>query len=477
MRPLGALILSFIKVGCIGFGGGSALIPVIEAEAISNKGYISLDQYNDLVITANITPGALPVKLAAGIGSQVAGSIGMCAAATAVSLPAVAATLLLLSLILALPAGFLLGVENAAAGISIFIIFLLINYIRRVQREQRQAGQGRASLLIILASFVLTGGGELRSICALPGPPLFDISTTDLLLLAFFLIFLSCAVSKRRLLAIGLPLSLLFLLACGKTPLLPSELRLGLRLLMLLSAFYCFRRSLRSEHAAGLTQPDALRRQLLAWSGYLLLLSLPALLLCPGSFAYIGRGILSTLCSFGGGEAYLTVAEGFFVSSGTISSQTFYSQLVPIANALPGPILCKVLSGIGYLSAQTSGPNVSAWLIALAGYAASVSASCAGFFLVDHLYRKYRRLSVFIAIKQWILPLICGLLLSTMTAMINENLLIAAARGWSIGAALALMALIYAAIYLLHRFLRLHDLLLIILAALISLGAYQLLPL
>ena len=59
---------------------------------------------------------------------------------------------------------------------------------------------------------------------------------------------------------------------------------------------------------------------------------------------------LSSITSFGGGEAYIAVADGYFVQPGYVDAGTFYTQLVPIANALPGPILVKVAAGIGYLT-------------------------------------------------------------------------------------------------------------------------------
>lgn len=56
-------------------------------------------------------------------------------------------------------------------------------------------------------------------------------------------------------------------------------------------------------------------------------------------------GLVSTLISFGGGEAYLTVAEGMFLSTDMVTSKQLYSQLLPVVNALPGSIPCKMLSG------------------------------------------------------------------------------------------------------------------------------------
>ena len=67
LKKLKTLIFSMIKVGCMGFGGGNALIPVIEEEAVKDKKLVSCQEYDRTILAATLTPGALPVELAAGI--------------------------------------------------------------------------------------------------------------------------------------------------------------------------------------------------------------------------------------------------------------------------------------------------------------------------------------------------------------------------------------------------------------------------
>ena len=59
------LIGSMLRVGTIGFGGGSALIPVIEKEIVHRRGLLDDPTFTAHTVIANITPGALPVKLGA----------------------------------------------------------------------------------------------------------------------------------------------------------------------------------------------------------------------------------------------------------------------------------------------------------------------------------------------------------------------------------------------------------------------------
>lgn len=56
-----SMITTMLKIGFIGFGGGTALIPVIEEEIVEKNKVVTEEQFNNEVMIASITPGALPV--------------------------------------------------------------------------------------------------------------------------------------------------------------------------------------------------------------------------------------------------------------------------------------------------------------------------------------------------------------------------------------------------------------------------------
>lgn len=63
------LMASIFKIGVVGFGGGTALIPVIEREVVEDQKIVEKSEYDKDVIVASITPGALPVEIATGLGN------------------------------------------------------------------------------------------------------------------------------------------------------------------------------------------------------------------------------------------------------------------------------------------------------------------------------------------------------------------------------------------------------------------------
>ena len=68
---------TMIWIGCIGFGGGNALIPVMQKELVDETKAITAEEFDEDVMVASITPGALPVEIASGIGSRLHGVLGM----------------------------------------------------------------------------------------------------------------------------------------------------------------------------------------------------------------------------------------------------------------------------------------------------------------------------------------------------------------------------------------------------------------
>ena len=76
MKKQFTFIESMIKVGVIGFGGGNALIPVLEQEVVNEKKLVSKDEYDKSVIAATLTPGYFRLKLHRGLVCMSAASVG-----------------------------------------------------------------------------------------------------------------------------------------------------------------------------------------------------------------------------------------------------------------------------------------------------------------------------------------------------------------------------------------------------------------
>ncbi len=82
-----SLFLSFFKIGAISFGGGYAMIALLENEFIEKKGWINKTDFLDMVAISESTPGPVAINSATFIGYKIGGVLGATIATIAVSLP------------------------------------------------------------------------------------------------------------------------------------------------------------------------------------------------------------------------------------------------------------------------------------------------------------------------------------------------------------------------------------------------------
>lgn len=87
---MGALIdlfISFFKIGAFSFGGGYAMLPMIQNEVINVHKWITMAEYIDILAIAEMTPGPIAINSATFLGYKVAGIGGSALATLGVVLP------------------------------------------------------------------------------------------------------------------------------------------------------------------------------------------------------------------------------------------------------------------------------------------------------------------------------------------------------------------------------------------------------
>lgn len=83
-----SLFLSFLKIGAFTFGGGYAMISLLENEFVSRKKWLGREEFLDVLAVSESTPGPIAVNTATYIGYKVAGVLGAILSTLAVCLPA-----------------------------------------------------------------------------------------------------------------------------------------------------------------------------------------------------------------------------------------------------------------------------------------------------------------------------------------------------------------------------------------------------
>jgi chromate transporter len=118
------LFVSFARVSLFGFGGGPSMIPLVRAEVVEGRGWLTPEAFLDAFAFGNALPGPIVTKLAAYVGHQVAGWPGAAAALAGATLPTMALILLATRLVMS-------GKDNpvlraAIAGIRPVVVALLL---------------------------------------------------------------------------------------------------------------------------------------------------------------------------------------------------------------------------------------------------------------------------------------------------------------------------------------------------------------
>lgn len=82
-----SLFFSFLKIGAFTFGGGYAMIALLENEFIDKKGWIDREEFLDMVAISESTPGPIAINSATYIGYKIGGIWGSVVSTISVSLP------------------------------------------------------------------------------------------------------------------------------------------------------------------------------------------------------------------------------------------------------------------------------------------------------------------------------------------------------------------------------------------------------
>ena len=125
MNKLFKLFLTMLKIGMFTFGGGYAMISILQDEFVERKKWIENDEFMNLVTIAESTPGPIAINSATYIGYKVYGLLGAVVATIGMILPS-----LTVIYIISLFFNEFLSIEvisNAFKGIQVCVIFLILS--------------------------------------------------------------------------------------------------------------------------------------------------------------------------------------------------------------------------------------------------------------------------------------------------------------------------------------------------------------
>ena len=145
-----SLFLSFLKIGAFSFGGGYAMIPLIENEFVTKRKWVTEDEFLDMTAIAESTPGPIAVNSATYVGCKIGGVLGSALATLAVCLPSfivIYVISLFLDKFLSLK-----YVAYAFRGIQACVVYLIVSSgIRILKTLERNAFNIIISIAVLTA--------------------------------------------------------------------------------------------------------------------------------------------------------------------------------------------------------------------------------------------------------------------------------------------------------------------------------------
>ncbi|MBR2663386.1 MAG: chromate transporter [Clostridia bacterium] len=153
MKELADLFITFARIGDLTFGGGYAMLPMLQREVVEKRGWAANEELMDYYAIGQCTPGIIAVNTATFIGNKTKGVIGGIVATLGVVFP----SLIIISIIAAFISNFaeLAAVRNAFAGIRVCVVVLILNAVIKLGKASVKDAVGAAIFLLVLIGSVV----------------------------------------------------------------------------------------------------------------------------------------------------------------------------------------------------------------------------------------------------------------------------------------------------------------------------------
>ena len=158
VKSLGTLFFTFFKIGLFTFGGGYAMIALLEEEFIQRRRWLDKDEFLDMTAIAESTPGPVAINSATYLGYKLAKVPGAATATVAVCLPS-------FLIIYAISLFFeqftqLTVIANAFKGIQVCVIYLIfsagVRMLKALDKSPFATGL-LAAVMLVMVGLSLAG--------------------------------------------------------------------------------------------------------------------------------------------------------------------------------------------------------------------------------------------------------------------------------------------------------------------------------
>ncbi len=133
MKLFWEMFWTFARVGVMTFGGGYAMLPILQREVVENKGWATEEELVDYFAIGQCTPGIIAVNTATFIGQKYLGTIGGIFSTLGLVFP----SLVIISLLAGVIEAFshLAWVQHAFGGVRVCVCVLILNAVVKLYKK------------------------------------------------------------------------------------------------------------------------------------------------------------------------------------------------------------------------------------------------------------------------------------------------------------------------------------------------------
>lgn len=162
------IFLAFFIPGILGYGGGPATIPLIEAEVVQRYGWMTVEEFGEVLALGNALPGPIATKMAGYIGYEMGGILGAAVGLFATIAPSLILMIVLLSILYKYKDSPKVKLLSSIVRPTVAVLLGVIAY-RFIASSYEQSGWIQTAVLMIISyilmekrkvhpAFVILGG-------------------------------------------------------------------------------------------------------------------------------------------------------------------------------------------------------------------------------------------------------------------------------------------------------------------------------
>ena len=152
MKKLLKMFFTFLKIGAFTFGGGYAMIPLIEEEVVNKNKWVDQDEFVDMLVVAQSLPGPLALNCSGFVGEKMGGILGQTMAVLGVTIPSFAIILLIATVFMQFRDNYYvnLAFKGISAAVPMLVLVGVVSMSKNVKKNVQNILIGAVALFFLV---------------------------------------------------------------------------------------------------------------------------------------------------------------------------------------------------------------------------------------------------------------------------------------------------------------------------------------